>query len=133
MRRPLMLATLAAIALQAHAESPSDAVDAFHRSLARGDAAAAAALLSPAVTIYESGYVERARDEYSGHHLLSERVAKSSERVSGDLAVVMRETETKGNYKGRSVHTFGTESAVLEKQGERWVIVHLHWSSRKGN
>lgn len=36
------------------------------------------------------------------------------------------------NYKGRSVHAFGTETAVLEKQGEHWVIVPVHWSSRKG-
>lgn len=141
MRRSLMLAVFAALSLPAYAESPSEIVDAFHRALVSGDAAAATALLSPAAKIYESGYVERVRDEYTGHHLLSdiefakattERVVQSSERISGSLAVVMRETETSGNYKGRSVHAFGTETAVLEKQGEHWVIVHVHWSSRKG-
>ena len=140
MRHSPTLAVLAALSLPVHAASPTDVVSAFHQALARGDAPAATALLSPEVQIYESGYVERARDEYTSHHLLSdiefakattERVAHSSERLSGKLAVVIRETETSGTYKGRKVHAFGTESVVLEKQGDGWVIVHVHWSSRK--
>lgn len=141
MRHSLTLAALVALSLPAYAASPSDVVNAFHQALARGDATAATALLSPGVKIYESGYVERARDEYTGHHLLSdmafakgttERVMDSSERIAGDLAVVMRETEVSGDYMGRRVHSFGTETAVLEKEGDGWVIAHVHWSSRKG-
>jgi hypothetical protein len=100
----------------------------------------ATALLSPNVRIFESGYVERSRDEYAGHHLgddvafaksTSEAVRNQQELLKGDLAVVMRETETTGKFKGAAVHSFGTETAVLEKQGDSWVITHLHWSSRK--
>ena len=43
----------------------------------------------------------------------------------------MRETETTGTYKNAAVHSFGLETAVLEQHGEGWLIVHLHWSSRK--
>ncbi len=43
----------------------------------------------------------------------------------------MRETETTGSYKDAEVHVFGLETAVLEKLGDGWQIVHLHWSSRK--
>lgn len=141
MRHSLTLAVLAGLSVPVHAASPTDVVSAFHQALTRNDASAATALLSPMVQIYESGYVERARNEYTSHHLHSdmefakattERITQSNERISGNLAVVMRETETSGNYKGRSVHTFGTETAVLEKQGDAWVIVHVHWSSRKG-
>ena len=61
----------------------------------------------------------------------SEAVQNQQELLNGDLAVVMRETETTGKFKGAAVHSFGTETAVLEKQGDSWVITHLHWSSRK--
>lgn len=141
MRHSLTLAVLVALSLPAYAASPGDVVNAFHQALAHGDATGATALLSPDVKIYESGYVERARGEYTAHHLLSdiafakattERIADSSERIAGGLAVVIRETEVSGNYKGRSVHLFGTETTVLEKKGDGWVIVHVHWSSRKG-
>jgi hypothetical protein len=45
--------------------------------------------------------------------------------------VVMRETETRGKYKGKDIHMIVTESAVLEKRGDSWTT-HFHWSSRKG-
>jgi ketosteroid isomerase-like protein len=98
------------------------------------------ALLSPAVKIYESGYVEGTRDEYASHHLGADAefaaatkvsVLRQDERVSGDMAVVTRETETRGRFKDKDVHAFGVETAVLEKKGDGWNIVHFHWSSRK--
>jgi len=33
--------------------------------------------------------------------------------------------------RGKPVHVFGTGTAVLEKKGDTWAIVHVHWSSRK--
>lgn len=47
------------------------------------------------------------------------------------MAVVIQETETQGTYKGSAVRLIGTETAVLEKKGEGWVVTHFHWSSRK--
>jgi hypothetical protein len=44
---------------------------------------------------------------------------------------VLEQSETKGQFQGKAVHALGLETALLEKQGETWVIVHLHWSSRK--
>jgi hypothetical protein len=119
---------------------PTETLTQFHEALAAGKSEQAGALLSPAIQIYESGYVERSRDEYVGHHLKSDidfakatknKVLKQSERVDGKLAVVMQESETTGSYKGKPVHLFGTETALLEQQGDNWVIVHIHWSSRK--
>lgn len=129
-----------AVALQAVAATPTETVAAFHDALSSGKAEQATALLSPNVRIFEAGYVEHSRDEYAGHHLAddvafakstSEAVRNQQELLKGDVAVVMRETETTGKFKGAAVHSFGTETAVLEKQGDSWVITHLHWSSRK--
>ena len=105
-----------------------------------GDKARALELLSPSIVIYESGHVERSRDEYASHHLgadmefgkaVTRKVLKHSEQVNGNVAMVLEETETTGKYKDKPVHSFGVETAVLEKKGEGWVIVHVHWSSRK--
>ena len=140
MRKLLIAIGISVVSLNAFAATPLQTVAAFHQALTAGKTEDAKALLSPTIQIFESGYVERSRDEYAGHHLpgdiafaksTGQTVLKQTERVEGSIAVVMRETETKGKFKGADVHSFGTETAVLEKQGDRWLIAHVHWSSRK--
>jgi len=131
---------LVAASLPTFAATPAETMDAFQRALADGKRDAVLALLSPKVRIFESGYTENSRDEYAAHHLDSDidflrttksRVLRHEERRDGATAIVMRETETTGSYKDAEVHLFGLETAVLEKAGDGWQIVHLHWSSRK--
>lgn len=145
MFRQSLAASLLAVALSGvHADSlaasPSETVAAFHDALSSGDKARALALLSPQVAIYEAGYVERSRDEYAHHHLdgdmefaksSTRKLLKQTERIDGNTAIVWEETETTGTSRGKPVHAFGTGTAVLEKRGEGWAIVHVHWSSRK--
>ncbi|MES2299421.1 MAG: nuclear transport factor 2 family protein [Pseudomonadota bacterium] len=128
------------VSVHAFAASPAETLTAFHAALHAGEQARAAELLSPDITIYESGYVERSRAEYVGHHLpedivfakaTSRKVLKSTERIDGNLATILEETETTGKFKGKDVHSFGTETVLLEKKGDSWVIIHAHWSSRK--
>ncbi|QJQ06709.1 nuclear transport factor 2 family protein [Undibacterium piscinae] len=97
-------------------------------------------LLSPEITIYESGYVERSRAEYAAHHLpediafakaSSRKVRQHTERKDGNFSFILEETETKVKIKGKNVTILGTETTVLQKIDEQWRIVHLHWSSRK--
>ena len=140
MRQLISLSLLAAVSLPVLAANPTEVVGEYHAALASGDTAKALSLLSPAVQIFESGYVEKSKDEYAGHHLpadmafakaVNRKVLKGSERIAGDLAVVMQETDTQGTHKGAAVHMIGTETAVLEKKGDGWLITHFHWSSRK--
>ena len=140
MKKLATFAALALVGLNAFAAGPSETVAAFHAAITAGDKPRALAMLSPTIMIYESGYVERSRDEYASHHLggdmefakgVKRRVLKHSERVDGNIAIVMEETETTGAVKGKPVHAFGVETAVLEKKGDEWVIAHVHWSSRK--
>ena len=125
----------------AHANEPVKALEEFHAALSAGDTPTATARLAPGVTIYESGYVERSRDEYAGHHMPADmkyaktatsRVLKQTERREGNMSVIWSETETRSTTKGKDVTTFGTETAMLQKTGDNWVIVHLHWSSQIG-
>jgi hypothetical protein len=39
---------------------------------------------------------------------------------------IWQETDTTGTSRGKAIHTFGTETAVLEKKGDAWSIVHVH-------
>lgn len=122
------------------AASPRETIAAFHAALAAGDKAKALSLLAPEVVIYESGHVERSRDEYASMHLAGDidfarsstrKVLKETERIDGNIAVVSEETETTGMAMGMPVRLLGTGTAVLEKRGDAWSIVHVHWSSRK--
>ncbi len=140
MKKILTFATFALIGMNALAASPSETVSSFHAAITAGDKAKALGMLSPTIMIYESGYVERSRDEYASHHLggdmefakgVKRKVLKHSERIDGNMAIVMEETETTGAVKGKPVHAFGVETAVLEKKGDEWIIAHVHWSSRK--
>jgi ketosteroid isomerase-like protein len=135
-----VLAAFTFVSASALAATPSETVASFHAAIQAGDKDKALALLSPQIMIYEAGHVERSRDEYAGHHLGGDiefakvtrrKVIKHSERVDGNIAVVLEETETTGDYKGKPVHSFGVETAILEKKGDGWVIAHVHWSSRK--
>lgn len=140
MRHTLFAIAISVVSVQAIAVTPLETVAAFHEALSTGKTEAATVLLSPTIQIFESGHVERSRDEYAGHHLpgdiafakaTSQTVLRQNERVEGNIAVVTRETEIKGTFKGTNVHSFGTETAVLHKQGDKWLITHVHWSSRK--
>lgn len=133
-------ALLAAIGASSYAADPKEVLQAFHAALAAGDKAKAIALLAPDVAIYESGFVERSRAEYENHHLshdiefartATRKVLRQSERVDGNLAVIWKETETSGSSRGKELRLLGTETALLEKKGDAWSIVHVHWSSRK--
>ncbi len=131
---------LSVTCLPLFAATPTETVAAFHTALATGNAERVTELMSPEIQIYESGYVEHSRDEYTGHHLAADiafakatsvNVLKQNERIEGNLAIVLQETETTGKYQGKNVQLLGTETALLEKQGDQWVITHIHWSSRK--
>jgi ketosteroid isomerase-like protein len=122
------------------ASPATDVVAAFHAALAAGEKSKVTELMAPEVVIYESGYVEGSFAEYAAHHLgedmafaktSNRKVIRQSERTAGNIAIVSEETETTGTSRGKALHVFGTETAVLEKRDDKWRIVHVHWSSRK--
>lgn len=119
---------------------PGDAWEKLHLAIARSDRAVAASALAADVQIFESGFVERSRDEYLSHHFESDarfakavprRVTRRSEQVAGNMALILEETEASGSYDGQPVKLVGTETAVLRLEGGNWQVVHIHWSSRK--
>jgi len=133
----ILLLGIAAPALSA--DDPAATVDAFHAALAAGDRDAALALLAEDLTVFESGWAERTREEYAGHHLgadmefsaatAREIVARSSGEAE-DAAWVLTETRTTGTFRDREIASLGLETMVLRRTEGSWRIVHIHWSAR---
>jgi ketosteroid isomerase-like protein len=141
-------ATLAASAARAQATQPATAgdsaavvatVERFHQALARGDSAAAVALLAPDVQILESGGMETLA-QYRGHHLPSDiafaravpaRRGPVRVTVRGDVAWAASTSEARGTFRGRPVNSAGAELVVLTRAGADWRIDAIHWSSRR--
>lgn len=116
----------------------ADVVHAYHRALASGDSLAALALLAADAVILESGGVET-RDEYRAHHLPGDigfAQAVPSTRgavrvvIQGDVAWASSTSTTQGEFRGRAINSSGAELMVLGRQGDKWLIRAIHWSSR---
>ena len=132
---------LAMLPMMTHAQSsPGNVWDGFHLAIVKADRSAAESALAADVQIFESGFVERTRDEYLTHHFeadakfakaVKRKVIKHTEHTGGDMVLLLEETETSGSYEGKPVKLIGTETAVLRLDGGIWRIVHIHWSSRQ--
>ena len=131
-------ATHAAASLDESAQAPAKVVDAFHAALRRGDTAPALAMLSDDAVIFESGGVERGKAEYASHHLEADaaftkavpsQLVRRSGAAWGAVAWVLTEGRTTGTFKDRPVDRLTTETALLRRQGNAWLITHFHWSS----
>jgi len=129
----------AAGSLTTEAMEAAAVVDSFHAALKAGDTAAALALLAPDVMIFEEGGAERSRDEYASHHLGSDAafaaaseatLSRRSGQADGDVAWVVSEGRTTGQFNGRAVDRLTTETMVLKRHAGGWRIHHIHWSSR---
>jgi ketosteroid isomerase-like protein len=121
------------------AAEAASVVDAFHAALRRNDTAAALALLTDDVLIFEGGRVERSKAEYAGHHApadaayaaaVTSTLQKRTATADGASAWIASESRATGRYKDKPVDQLTTESIVLRKEADGWRIAHIHWSSR---
>lgn len=114
-------------------------VDRFGKALAASDFKTVQALLESDVLILESGGAERSREEYMGHHAISDakflqsahsQLLRRRARVAGNLAWIGTESELHATKDGKPMTLLSTETMVLRKTGNDWRIAHIHWSSR---
>lgn len=129
----------AAASVAAEATEASTIVDAVHAALQAGDTTGALAFLAPDVMIFEGGGAERSREEYASHHLGSDAAFSAATEASvtrrsgwalGDVAWIVSEGRTTGQFNGRAVNLLTTETMVLRRGPDGWRIQHIHWSSR---
>ena len=114
-------------------------VERFGKAIAAGDLTTVATLLDADVLILETGGAERSREQYLGHHAISDakflkgthsQLKHRRARITGDLAWVGSESELHASKDGKPLTLLSTETMVLQKTGADWQIVHIHWSSR---
>lgn len=114
-------------------------VDRFGKALADGDRTAALAQLAPDLVVFESGHAERSRDEYAASHLDADiaflktaTAHQTARRASAgkDSALVLSESEVRSVRDGKTTTRATLETLVLRKRDGRWLITHIHWSSR---
>lgn len=117
-------------------------VDSFHAALRSGNPDAVLALLTEDVMVLEEGGAERSRDEYAGHHLPSDmtfaaateaEMARRAAWIEGDIAWVLTEGRTSGQFNGRAINRRTAETMILQRHADGWRIRHIHWSSRASN
>lgn len=128
------------LATVAIAAAPTEAVDAFHTALKKGDAAKIKDLLSAEATVYEQGFAETSRDDWMTHQLKDAmdfaahtdyRTLRRESRQVGDLAYVTSTTLTSGDFDGHKLELEGAETMVLRQDMGEWSIVHVHWSAHE--
>lgn len=94
------------------------------------------------VTVFESGHANYGWADYRDHHLVPEMAEMKNTkyaltdikvRTSGTTAwAIFKYTisaDVKEGGKDRHVDGAGLGTAVLEKRGDRWMIVHWHSSA----
>lgn len=90
------------------------------------------------VTVFESGHANYGWEDYRDHHLKPEveemknvtyRLTDIQARVAGKTAWATFKYTIAADLKDRRVDAAGLGTAVLEKRGDAWKIVHWHTSS----
>ena len=118
---------------------PAKAADAFHQALMNGDEKAVEALLAKDVVILESGHAQHSREEYMSGHMksdmaflpnISREVKERKTSVSGDLAWIITHSRMFGEYKGQSIDMPSREMLIMQHNGNKWEITHVHWGDK---
>ncbi|MDX2208794.1 MAG: nuclear transport factor 2 family protein [Sphingopyxis sp.] len=121
-----------------HPSTAEDVVNGFHAALTRGDTAAALALMTEDVVVFESGGVEQNRTEYAAHHLeadaafsaaVSRKLVSRQSGQAGDMAWVISIEQVTGTYRDRPINSRSVETMMLRQVDGLWRIAHIHWSS----
>lgn len=139
-----VLGLVAAPALAQEPESGADegairaVVQGFKGALASGDSTAAIGYLHPDLVVYEAGHVESLAEYRAGHlaadmefaAAVATRPLEQGLIVRSDMALWVSEGESRGEFRGRAIESYGTETIVLIPTDGTWRILHIHWSSR---
>lgn len=120
--------------------TPEATVDAFRASLRAGDLPTLRTLLAHDVLILEGGGAERSAEEYLGGHAISDaaflkdahiRQTARTTKVDGTMAWVATESELHVERDDKPLTLAIAETMLLQKIGDDWRIVHIHWSSAR--
>lgn len=126
-------------AAQGGARVPAQAVDAFHAALRAKDTAGALSLLDRGLVVFEFGAIDPTLEAYAFQHLpfdmdmaVATQWKLETRRVGGEgneRWVLSTYRVTGSQADGTPVDQTTLETAILRRSGDRFRIVHLHWST----
>jgi len=146
-RIALLIPALSMIASSALAQEPERGADessiravvqGFKGALAAGDSTAAIGYLHPDLVVYEAGHAETLAEYRAGHlaadmefaAAVATRPLEQGLIVREGMALWVSEGASQGEFRGRAIESYGTETIVLIPTDGTWRILHIHWSSR---
>lgn len=113
-------------------------IEAFARGWETGDLSALDSVVHDSLTVFDGAEIDRGWRAYREGHLASELGSREGRRfvvsdvrprLAGSTAWVTFTYERSALRGDRPVELAGTGTAVLQKLGGRWRIVHLHTSA----
>ncbi len=126
--------------MSAEAQRVARAIEALFAAAERKDVAALDTLYAgDSLTVFEGAGMNRGWRDYRDKHLAPElkefsnfryRPSEIEVRVSGDLAWAIFRYALAADTKERKVDVVGRGTAILERQGSKWVVRHTHTASR---
>ncbi len=115
-------------------------IEAVFAAAEAGDMAALDTLYAgEALTVIEGAGIDRGWTQYRDHHLAPEleafrdfryRPSEIEAQVAGDMGWAIFRYTLGAEYQGAVLDQVGRGTAILERQGDRWIIRHSHTSSR---
>ncbi len=134
-----VLGAAASAAWPQAARLPADAVDAFHAALKKKDTAGALSHLDRGLVVFEFGGVDATAEAYAQQHLLADidmaaatAWTLQTRRVGGEGAqrwILSTYRVTGIQSDGKPIDQQTLETAIVQRVGEQFRIVHLHWST----
>lgn len=130
---------LSATALAQGGRTPAETVDAFHAALRNKDTGGALSLLDRGLVVFEFGVVDPTVEAYGLRHLpydmdlAAATTWKLDTRRSGgdgnERWVLSTYRVTGKQANGKPIDQTTLETVILRRSGERFRIVHFHWST----
>lgn len=139
LRAPAHVENMPSPHLPSDARAALETAGRFNTALQDGDFKTVEAILDPDVLILESGGAERNRQQYLDHHapvdakFLSDahvQLVHQTAKRRGDLVWIGSESKIHTRKDDKPLTLLSAETMILQRAGESWRIVHIHWSSR---
>lgn len=118
---------------------PALVADALFAALQSGNAEAVEKIFAEDVVILEGGHAQTSRSDYMSGHLKSDMaflpnitntILDRKVSQAGDLAWVITQSKTEGQYKDTVIDELSREMLVMKHDGHNWRVTLIHWGEK---
>lgn len=118
---------------------PALVADALFAALQSGNTEAVKKILAEDVVILEGGHAQTSRSDYMSGHMKSDMaflpnitntILDRKVSQAGDLAWVITQSKTEGQYKDTVIDELSREMLVMKHDGHNWRVTLIHWGEK---